>query len=363
MGREHVYKYLSTETAREKYMDVHLRHIAPPSQKNPSDLFTLLTKLPVDRDTRNIPLLTWNHILNITRDFYKIVPSTEHNIVLLKQTRLEIPAHTHTYFELIYVLSGSSVQYINQNPETFSEGDFCILPPHAIHSQNSCPNGLAIKILVHPSTFTDICTGLLKGQDTLSHFLLDSIYNKNSEQYLLFRTGEDPEIRERILDMFEEMLSADVFTDRILTGMLITLLVKLSRHWQAAVESVPVKNVDHEILTFLQENYSTITLEELAAHLHYTVPYCSRYIKKLFGCTFSQLLNRIRFQNADLLLKNSGLTVNQISKMLGYENPENFMRAFKKKYQMTPSQYRDFYAESKKNDDPTKANAPSSTVQ
>ena len=34
---------------------------------------------------------------------------------------------------------------------------------------------------------------------TLSHFLLDSIYNKNSEQYLLFRTGEDPEIRERIL--------------------------------------------------------------------------------------------------------------------------------------------------------------------
>ena len=43
--------------------------------------------------------------------------------------------------------------------------------------------------------------------------------------------------------MFEEMLSADVFTDRILTGMLITLLVKLSRHWQAAVESVPVKNI------------------------------------------------------------------------------------------------------------------------
>lgn len=357
MDREHVYRYLSTESAREKYMNVHLRHITFP-QKNSSDLFTLLTRLPVDCDSQNIPLLTWNHMLRIMRDTYETGPGNEHNVILLKQPRLEIPVHTHTYFEIIYVLSGSCVHSVNQNAETFSEGDFCILPPSARHSQNDFPDGLAVKILIHPSAFTDICTGLLKGQDLLSHFLLDSIYNKNSEQYLLFRTGQDADIRERILDMFQEMLSADIFTDRIVIGMLMTLLVKLSRNWQAAVESAPIKNVDHEILTFLQEHYSTITLEELAEHLHYTVPYCSRYIKKLFGCTFSQLLNQIRFQNADLLLKNSGLTVNQISKMLGYENPENFMRAFKKKYQMTPSQYRDFYKKHKKTNGAAKADTP-----
>lgn len=33
--------------------------------------------------------------------------------------------------------------------------------------------------------------------------------------------------------------------------------------------------------------------------------------------------------------------------MIGYENPENFMRAFKKRHQMTPSQYRNLYAEKK----------------
>ena len=145
MDREHVYKYLRTESAREKYMDVHLRHLTSP-QKNPGDLFTLLTKLPVDCDSRNVPLLTWNHILNIMRDAYGIVPGTEHNIVLLKQPRMEIPVHTHTYFELIYVLSGTSVHYINQNAETFSEGDFCILPPPVRHSQISCPDGLAVSI-------------------------------------------------------------------------------------------------------------------------------------------------------------------------------------------------------------------------
>lgn len=341
MDREHIYEYLCAKIPREKHLDIHLRHNTPPS--TPMDFFTFLVKLPPDCDPRNIPLLTWNHALTLMRDVYEKTPGVNHNVILLRQPRLEIPEHTHTYFELLYILSGSSIQSINGNPEIFCEGDFCILPPSARHQQSAFPEGTGIKMLIQPSAFTDLCAGLLKGQDMLSRFLLDSIYNENSEQFLLFHTGQNSEIRECIFDMFLEMFSADVYTDRIIMGMLMTLLTKLSRSWQAAVESVPGKNVGHEILTLLQENYSSITLESLAGHLHYTVPYCSRYIKKLFGCTFSQLLNRIRFQKADLFLKNSSLTVNQISKMLGYENPENFMRAFKKLHQMTPSQYRELY--------------------
>lgn len=36
----------------------------------------------------------------------------------------------------------------------------------------------------------------------------------------------------------------------------------------------------------------------------------------------------------------SSMTVGQISDELGYENPESFIRIFKKEYQMTPAQYR-----------------------
>lgn len=341
MDREHMYEYLCTKFSREKYLDIYLRHSTPPG--NAEDFFTLLIKQPPDTDSHNIPLLTWKHALAILQGTYKTTSGTDYNVILARQPRLEIPEHTHTFFEVLYILSGASTQSVNGNPETFVEGDFCILPPSARHMQTSFPEGMAVKIMIRPSAFTDICTGLLKGQDVLSRFLLDSIYNENCEQYLVFHTGQDQGIREQVLDMFQEMFSIDVYTDRIVTGMLMTLLTKLSRNWQADVESVPLRNVDHEILTYLEENYSTITLKELAGHLHYTVPYCSRYVKKLFGCTFSQLLNQIRFQKADLFLKNSSLTVNQISKMLGYENPENFMRAFKKIHKMTPSQYRELY--------------------
>lgn len=341
MDREYIYEHLHTKFPKEKYLEVYLRHTTPPG--TPEDFFTFLTKLPPEYDPNNVPLLTWNHAQAIMQNVYGTASDANHNVILVRQPRLEIPEHTHAFFEILYIMSGINSQAVNGNPETFGAGDFCIVPPSVRHLQTSFPEGAAVKMMVRPAAFTDICVGLLKSQDMLSRFLLDSIYNKNKEQYLVFRTGQDEGIRGQVLDMFQEMFSADAYTDRIVMGMLMTLLTRLSRNWPAAVESVPVKNVDHEILTFLQENYSTITLEELAGHLHYTVPYCSRYIKKLFGCTFSQLLNKIRFQKANLFLKNSSLTVNQISKMLGYENPENFMRAFKKIYKMTPSQYRELY--------------------
>ncbi len=58
-------------------------------------------------------------------------------------------------------------------------------------------------------------------------------------------------------------------------------------------------------------------------------------------------MTQIRFQQAESLLRDSILTVAQISGRLGYRTPENFMRAFKKQYHMTPSQYRSSCAQKK----------------
>ena len=71
------------------------------------------------------------------------------------------------------------------------------------------------------------------------------------------------------------------------------------------------------MLKIMYDQYKTITLSGLAEQLHYTVPYCSKYLKNVFGCTFSA-----------------------IGKEIGYEHTENFFRVFKKHYHMTPSQYR-----------------------
>ncbi len=345
MHKKHLYERLNTDTARERYVRTRLKHLD--SQVPSEEILSLMVDRPVGFDTRNIPLLTWEHVLNLMQDSYGKSAGYPLNIVVLKQPHMEIPEHTHDYFELIYVLSGNSIHSINGNKETLHEGDFCILPPPARHAQYSAPGNLTIKLMIRPEIFTGPCAGLLKKQETLGSFLLESIYGEMDDCYLLFPTDKDERILNLILEMYQEMLHIDNYTDLAVTGMLLTLLSILSRGWPGAVKSAPIRHTDHQILSFIHENYATITLDALASHLHYTVPYCSKYIKKLFGCTFSQLLHQIRFQQAEILLQDSILTVAQISDRLGYRNPENFMRAFKKQYHMTPSQYRSSCAQKK----------------
>ena len=45
-------------------------------------------------------------------------------------------------------------------------------------------------------------------------------------------------------------------------------------------------------------------------------------------------------KRAKSLLKNSGMTVENIAYAVGYQNVEHFNRIFKKKFEMTPIQYR-----------------------
>lgn len=59
------------------------------------------------------------------------------------------------------------------------------------------------------------------------------------------------------------------------------------------------------------------------------------------GTSFQQELDRIRKRDAMRLLSNSGLTVEQVALRLGYTDPANFTRAFRKWSGQTPRQYRE----------------------
>lgn len=91
---------------------------------------------------------------------------------------------------------------------------------------------------------------------------------------------------------------------------------------------------------YIQSNYQTVSLEELSEQFHLSEPYISKYIKDKSGKTFGELVQGIRMKKARTLLKNSNMTVENIAYTVGYQNVEHFNRLFKKKYEMTPIQYR-----------------------
>lgn len=291
----------------------------------------------------DVPLLTWEYVRQAVFDLYGLERVAD--IALGEQKKMEIPEHTHSYFEILYVMSGDAVHRINGAEVKLDEGDFCILPPFISHAQ-SCSAQTVMKLQVRAESLKIMCSGgvFSMGSGEIGRFLLDCSSAGNVEQldFIVFHTGQNLKIRQMICEMSGEFLESDNYTGQMLGGMLLVLFALVERTYMGSLESAG-RGKDVRILAAITENSATITLKELAQQLHYSVPYCSKYIRKLFGCTFSQLLQHIRFQKAEPLLKNTTMTVEQISGLLGYENQESFMRAFKKKYHMTPSRYRDYY--------------------
>ena len=95
-----------------------------------------------------------------------------------------------------------------------------------------------------------------------------------------------------------------------------------------------------EMMNYMQANYQTITLEDMAAQFHLSEPYISKYIHEKSGKTFVEQVTNIRMKKARTLLKNGNMTVENIALAVGYQNVEHFTRTFRRLYHMTPVQYR-----------------------
>ena len=269
-----------------------------------------------------------------------------HNVSLVKHPRyFPLFYHEHDFFEIIYVLSGTCTNSFQDSTEKLTAGDLCLIAPNVRHGILAVEDdSIILNILIRRSTFMDIFYNTVRDKTQISSFFVGNLYAREKIRYLLFHTEEDQVIRNYILDMYREQKTSDSFSDRIICSILTLFFVELTRRHGKNV-SIPDgrrerTEQENQMLAYMMSNCSTVTLNELAEEFHFSVPYCSKLIKSISGKTFSNLLTEIRLQQGEQLLLYSQLSVEDISDRVGYKNPESFIRAFRRLYNDTPSQYR-----------------------
>lgn len=252
--------------------------------------------------------------------------------------------HEHSFFEMIYVLSGSCTQIFEDREILLNAGDLCIMAPKVVHGIKVFDDSVILNILIRRSTFLDIFINTVRDKTQISMFFLNNIYEKNKVPYLLFHTGSDKIIRNYILDMYLEQEQLDEYSDRIICSILtifFTQLIRLHKdHMEIAQIHESKNDYETEVFNYIVNNYAELSLEHVAHHFHFSVPYCSKLIKKISGLTFSELQENIRLQQGENYLLYTQMSVNDISEKIGFKNPETFIRMFKRRHQMTPSKFR-----------------------
>ena len=93
--------------------------------------------------------------------------------------------------------------------------------------------------------------------------------------------------------------------------------------------------------SLLEENLACpLSLPELAHRAGTNERKLTALFRSLVGMTVFDFLGERRLELARQLLEESNLQVRQIAERVGYQNPGDFTRAFRRRYEVTPRDYR-----------------------
>ncbi len=95
-----------------------------------------------------------------------------------------------------------------------------------------------------------------------------------------------------------------------------------------------------EMLRFMQENYNSVTQQQVADQYHLSPSSVSQIIKRQTGKTYSEHLLDLRIRRAQELLRTTQDSIESIAGQVGYNDYFYFVKVFKKATGLSPSRFR-----------------------
>ena len=95
------------------------------------------------------------------------------------------------------------------------------------------------------------------------------------------------------------------------------------------------------IAAYLKKHFQEdVSLDSVSHALSMSVSSVRRTLQRETGETFQQVLVALRMERASMLLKEKTLSINEVAFVCGFHDALYFRRAFKKRFGLTPSEYR-----------------------
>ena len=328
---EQVYKY------------IYDNNISIDSALNDPTIRSMLSSSPADK---NIAKNTLSSLLlepNI-RETDIFTPQTD--IMVTKHPRY-FPAvkHSHDFFEIQYVLSGTIQQTISQKEMTLHTGDFCFIAPTVRHAIKAFSTDIfVLNLLIRQHVFEHAFSGLLGTDGLISYFFSRALYSDNAIPFLVNHTADDSNIVTHVLKLYTTSCQMNAYTPPLLRVQFEELFLYILRDHTDDFDNSPIYRKEQQkmmsLTAYMRDHYDIVTLNSLAEQFGYNPTYLSKLIKRYTGKSFSHLLQDIRFDKAINMLHTTDNSVEDIISRLGYADRSFFYKEFKKKYGMSPAEYR-----------------------
>ena len=188
------------------------------------------------------------------------------------------------------------------------------------------------------------------------HFVYNEAFNELDGDYIAIPEYGRLENVERMTHVIAELYKVwQRYEDRHYASFAMTsVLIELSH--QAKSKEQPETEFDitdkaaysaSEVLCRRIKQYIswnckvTMKLSDMAAYMGYSEKYLSTVFKKETGSTIRQYLDEQLIEKAKTIILNSRKTIAETAYELGFSDPQNFSRMFKKISGITPTEFRE----------------------
>lgn len=265
-------------------------------------------------------------------------------ITLRPHTRFaHFPEHSHNYVEVVYMCAGSTTQIANGKKIELHPGELLFFGQGA--RQEILPageNDIAVNFIILPQFFDKVLEMLDADRTPLHQFIVDSLGGSGENtNYLHFRVSDVLPIQNLVENLIWTLLRGAAPNRRSICQTTMGLIfMELLNHTDRLASGTTEEAAIVKVLRYIEENYPTASLTEIAATLHYDLYWLSREIKRRTGKTYKALLQEKRLTQAAYFLEHTTLPVDEIGQAVGYSNLSYFHRIFQEKYAATPKKYR-----------------------
>lgn len=254
----------------------------------------------------------------------------------VERTRL----HTHEYYEIFLTVEEESIHAVNGTRQLLKEGSLAFVRPtdvhqHVFHPEKKCR---LVNITFDEATAQDIFSFLGDG------FPVAKLMAEPLPPTVLLHQRE----KESLLRRMEDLCCIDIQDKAQLKQRLRVLLAQiLSVYFSNAVkddgDGAPqwLETVCERMRQ--QQNFCE-GIDKMVELSGKTREHLARSLKKYYGISTSEFINDLRLNYAANMLKNSSIPVGELCYGCGFQNLSWFYNAFRKKFGITPRQYREIGA-------------------
>ena len=255
---------------------------------------------------------------------------------------VHFPEHTHDYIEAVYMCSGETTHIINGKSLKLCEGELLFLGRNT--AQEILPAGegdIAVNFIIQPAFFDKTLEALGTEDTPIRKFLISSLFDEEFQGFLHFKVAGVLPVQNLIENLIWTLIGDTSNKRNIKESTMSLLFMHLINHTDKLSNESREDKALMDVFRYIEGNYKDGSLTDAARILYYDVYWLSREIKNKTGKTYTEHLQEKRLSQATFLLKNTALSVEEISAAVGYENKSYFHRIFTKNLGMTPKKYRD----------------------